>query len=52
MKLNLTKLKIINIEGLNNLESEIILKDLKNLNLENIFLLINIKLTKLLIQMH
>ena len=47
-EIKFNKVKNINIEGLNNLESEIILKDLKNLNLENIFFINKNKINKII----
>ena len=47
-EIKFNKVKNINIEGLNNLESEIILKDLKNLNLENIFFVNKHKINKII----
>ena len=47
-KIKFNKVKKINITGLNNLDSEILLKDLKNLNLENIFFINKNKITKII----
>jgi len=47
-KIKFNKVKNINILGLNNLDSEIILNDLKNLNLENIFFINKNKITKII----
>ena len=47
-EIKFNKVKNINIQGLNNLDSEIILKDLKNLNLENIFFINKHKIKKII----
>ncbi len=47
-EIKFNKVRNINIEGLNNLDSEIILKDLKNLNLENIFFINKHKINKII----
>jgi len=47
-KIKFNKVKNINITGLNNLDSEIISRDLKNLNLENIFFINKDKITKII----